>query len=181
MGQRLASFREFFRMDGNKQHTSETCNTDSNEHADVVFDMLGHNDDIENNLTDNENNGNQPVQNLIGSNDENKQSRNVNNEQMSLDNHNSRFESIYSQPLDVQQESKQVCSNGNFVGGSETDFKQQEPCCSSSGSNSSSSSEDSPINPTLRRTSKTLSFGKRKSKFIFFIFLFFFLFKKRFI
>lgn len=81
---------------------------------------------------------------------------------LDLDNHNSRFETLYSQPIEAQ-DSKKICNNGNIS--REICFKQQEACCSSSGSsNTSSSSEDSPINPPLRRSSKTLSFGKRKGK-----------------
>ncbi|KAK0096631.1 hypothetical protein PV326_004900 [Microctonus aethiopoides] len=192
MGQHLASFREFFRMDGNKQQSSssssssttssssseeEANNTDGNQRA--ILDMPGQNNgDIENSTDNNESNGNnhELIQhNSVDSNDgDNKQqNQNINNEQINLDNHNSRFESIYSQPLDSQQDTtKQVCNNGNFVAGSDIDLKQQQqqqppqeqPCCSGSGSNSSSSSEDSPVNPALRRTSKTLSFGKRKNK-----------------
>ncbi|XP_058793950.1 suppressor of cytokine signaling 7 [Phymastichus coffea] len=92
---------------------------------------------------------------------------NLDNEQQQLnfdfDNHNSRFESLYSQPIDAGQ------CNGNFIDQQqpqqlqlEVYNKAQEACCNSSGSNASSSSEDSPVNPVLRRSSKTLSFGKRK-------------------
>ncbi|XP_034935875.1 uncharacterized protein [Chelonus insularis] len=158
MGQHFASFRDFFRMD-NKQQSPEACNINSEDNK-PDCDMSRQNNDIEN-IVDNENNGNLANNSIVA--DENKQIRN-NNEQLNLENHNTRFESIYSQPLDTQQESKQVCNNGNFVTGSENELKQQEPCCSNSGSNSSSSSEDSSLDPALRRTSKTLSFGKRKSK-----------------
>ncbi|XP_057320000.1 suppressor of cytokine signaling 4 [Microplitis mediator] len=179
MGQRFASFREFFKMDSKQSHhhqqleqdhqqTSE-AGTDDNQHASAY--VMPNNEDIEN-TGDNENNGNQLDNSLADENKE--QNRNINNEELNLENHNSRFESIYSQPLDsttttttttntIQDNTNKACNNnGNFVGATETEFKQQqEPCCSSSGS---SSSEDSSADPSLRRTSKTLSFVKRKCK-----------------
>lgn len=91
---------------------------------------------------------------------------------LDLDNHNSRFESLYSQPIDGTQQ-----CNGNFIEQQQQqldayDKAQQDVACNSAGSNASSSSEDSPVNPVLRRSSKTLSFGKRKG--IYAIFFFFF-------
>lgn len=119
-------------------------------------------------LANRETNGNIPAvnSNVIQNRDK---PEDIDNEQLNLDldNHNSRFESLYSQPIDAQ-EPKQCFNNGNFITGEPETFKQQEACCSNSGgSNTSSSSEDSPVNPVLRRSSKTLSFGKRKSKLIF--------------
>lgn len=161
MGQHLASFREFFRMDGEKPDTD--VYTDGPEQS--PFNMLAREENE--NVADIENNGNEPSLNAnTVTNNDRKGNRNLENDQLNLalDNRNSRFESIYSQPIDAQ-ETKQVCNNGNFVGPADVEFKSEEPCCSSSGSsNSSSSSEDSPINPPLRRTSKTLSFGKQKIK-----------------
>lgn len=117
---------------------------------------------------ENETNGNVPVMNSnILPNRECKPEGNLDNDRLNLDldNHNSRFESLYSQPSVEAQDTKQVCNNGNVA--SEMPYRQQEACCSSSGgSNSSSSSEDSPVNPPLRRSSKTLSFGKRKSTYL---------------
>nr|ACE75293.1 hypothetical protein GFP_L1_0160 [Glyptapanteles flavicoxis] len=145
-------------------HQNSEAVADDNQHASAY--VMPSNDNIE--ITgDNENNGNE-FNNPIA--DENKeQNRNLNIEEFNLENHNSRFESIYSQPLDstttIQDTGKACNNNGNFVA-PETEFKQQEPCCSSSGS---SSSEDSSADPALRRTSKTLSFVKRKSKIKFFI------------
>ncbi|XP_063990641.1 uncharacterized protein LOC135169507 [Diachasmimorpha longicaudata] len=156
MGQHLASFREFFRMSGKQ---AEACNNDCNNSN---VDEMGNNE-IDN--RNNESNGNQSGHSILV-NEDTKQNRNIDNEQLnlSLDNHNARFETIYSQPIESQEQGK-ICSNGNFGGNNEVDLKQQEPGCSSSGgSNNSSSAEDSPGNPMLRRTSKTLSFGKRKSK-----------------
>lgn len=119
---------------------------------------------------ENETNGNVPVVNSnILPNRECKPEENLDNDRLNLDldNHNSRFESLYSQPVEAQ-DTKQVCNNGNVA--SETPYRQQEACCrSSGGSNISSSSEDSPVNPPLRRSSKTLSFGKRKSMYLSFI------------
>lgn len=215
MGQHLASFREFFRMDGNKKKNSEIQKLSSDHQLycdhhhhhqqstivkNTTYDMLNQSND--NNLSTIESNGNEPIGNLIMENNDNKQNQNMDNEQLnsSLDNHNSRFESIYSQPIDAQ-DVKQTCNNGNFVASlddAEVVVKQQEPCCSaesggvnggsSTSSNSSSSSssstssssnnscsssscEDSPITPALKRTSKTLSFGRRKSKKNLFILL----------
>ncbi|KZC10902.1 PREDICTED: uncharacterized protein LOC107189038 [Dufourea novaeangliae] len=159
MGQHFASLREFFRMDGERQ-SSEVCSSVI-QHS--RLDMMNQ-DDVEN-MHDDANNGNVPALNsnsiLHG---ECKMHGILDNDRLNLelDNHNSKFETLYSQPIETQ-DSKQICSNGNVT--SEIHFKQQEVCCSSSErSNNSSSSEDSPVNPPLRRSSKTLSFGKRKSK-----------------
>ncbi|XP_015603702.1 uncharacterized protein LOC107271796 [Cephus cinctus] len=152
MGQHLASLRDFFKMDSEKQVELQPEGAYQRSSIDMLYEP-------ENNTAHLENNGN-----LVN---EFKPDGNSNSEQsnLDLDNHNSRFESIYSQPIDAQ-DSKQVCNrNGNFVASPEPQTFKQEPCCSSSGSsNSSSSSEDSPVNPVLRRSSKTLSFGKRRSK-----------------
>ncbi|XP_012277651.1 uncharacterized protein LOC105698193 [Orussus abietinus] len=161
MGQHFASLREFFRMDSDKQPAEAQTDVLHRPSSDMIDE-----DEIRS-LSDIENNGNVPALNAnITATDENKPVGNLNNEQLNLDfdNHNSRFECIYSHPAD-SQESKQPCSNGNFITEKDIDFKQQEACCSSSGSgNSSSCSDDSPINPALKRSSKTLSFGKRKNK-----------------
>lgn len=168
MGQHFASLREFFRMDSERQ-SSEVC---ANVIQSAQLEMM--NQDGTKGLHDNENNGNVPVlnSNLILQ-EECKVDGNLDNDRLhlDLDNHNSRLETLYSQPVDAQ-DSKQNYSNGNIA--NEICFKQQEACCSSSGcSNTSTSSEDSPVNPPLRRSSKTLSFGKRKgNKCILGIFLY---------
>lgn len=159
MGQHFASLREFFRMDGERQSSEVGTNVIYSSQLEMT-----NQDGIES-LHDNENNGNVPVlnSNLI-LHGECKLDGNLDNDRLNLDldNHNSRFETLYSQPVETQ-DPKQICNNGNVT--SEICFKQQEACCSSSaGSNTSSSSEDSPVNPPLRRSSKTLSFVKRKSK-----------------
>lgn len=161
MGQHFASLREFFRMDSERQPIEICANAFSQP---LPLEMVNH--DGTDSLPENETNGNVPVMNSnILPNRECKPGGDLDNDHLNLDldNHNSRFESLYSQPVETQ-DTKQVCNNGNVT--SELSFRQQEACCSSSGgSNSSSSSEDSPINPPLRRSSKTLSFGKRKSKY----------------
>lgn len=140
MGQHLASLREFFRMAGERQ-SSEVYNNVQSAQLEIT-----NQDGIES-LHDNENNGNVPASNLAV-HKECKANGNLDNDcvNLDLDNHNSRFESLYSQPIE-SHDSKQVCSNGNV--NNEICFKQQETC---------------PINPPLRRSSKTLSFGKRKGK-----------------
>ncbi|XP_033341169.1 suppressor of cytokine signaling at 36E [Megalopta genalis] len=146
MGQHFASLREFFRMGGERQ-SSEVCTSIIQR----VLEMT--NQDSTENLHENENNGNVPA---LNSNSfprgECKPDGNLDNDRLNLevDNHNSKFETLYNQPVD-SQDSKQVCSNGN-VTSEILSYKQQN------------NSEDSPINPPLRRSSKTLSFGKRKSK-----------------
>ncbi|XP_046817501.1 suppressor of cytokine signaling 5-like isoform X3 [Vespa crabro] len=161
MGQHFASLREFFKMDGEKQSTEIYSNVLQQQSTLEMVDQ----DDAEN-LPNYENNGNVPVLNFnVIPNRESKSEGNLGNHNLNLDldNHNSRFESLYSQPVETQ-DSKQIRGNGN-INNPETPFRQQEACSSSSGgSNSSSSSEDSPRTPPLRRSSKTLSFGKRKSK-----------------
>ncbi|XP_014219415.1 uncharacterized protein LOC106647502 [Copidosoma floridanum] len=161
MGQHFASLREFFRMDSDKKPLEGypkaiRC---------VSLDMLDQNESI--NLANQESNGNIPVINSNVIQNRPKSEDGLDNEQLNLDvdNHNSRFESLYSQPVDGQ-ESKQYFNNGNFIAVEQDQtFRQQEACCSNSGgSNTSSSSEDSPVNPVLRRSSKTLSFGRRKTK-----------------
>ncbi|XP_070164763.1 suppressor of cytokine signaling 5 isoform X2 [Polyergus mexicanus] len=162
MGQHFASLREFFRMDGERQ-PAEICASALSQP--LPLEMV--NRDVTESLSENETNGNVPVMNsnILPNRLECKLEGNLDNDCLNLDvdNHNSKFESLYSQPVEAQ-DTKQVCNNGNVT--SEASFRQQqEACCSSSsGSNSSSSSEDSPINPPLRRSSKTLSFGKRKNK-----------------
>jgi len=164
MGQHFASLREFFRMDGERQ-PAEICASAFSQP--LPLEMV--NRDVTESLSENETNGNVPVMNsnILPNRLECKLEGNLDNDCLNLDvdNHNSKFESLYSQPVEAQ-DTKQVCNNGNVT--NETSFRQQqEACCSSSsGSNSSSSSEDSPINPPLRRSSKTLSFGKRKSMYI---------------
>lgn len=159
MGQHFASLREFFRMDGERQ-SAEICASAFSQA--LPLEMV--NQDGIDGSSENEANGNVPVVNSnILPNRECKLEGNLDNDRLNLDldNHNSRFESLYSQPVEAQ-DTKQVCTNGNVA--TETTYRQQEACCSSSGgSNSSSSSEDSPVNPPLRRSSKTLSFGRRKS------------------
>lgn len=161
MGQHFASLREFFRMDGERQPT-EICASAFSQA--LPSEMV--NRDSTDGSPENEANGNVPVMNSnILPNRECKPEGNLDNDRLNLDldNHNSRFESLYSQPVEAH-DTKQVCNNGNVAG--ETTYRQQEACCSSSGgSNSSSSSEDSPVNPPLRRSSKTLSFGRRKSRY----------------
>lgn len=161
MGQHFASLREFFKMDGEKQSTEIYSNVLQQQ---STLEMVNQ-DDAEN-IPNYENNGNVPVLNSnVIPNRESKSEGNLGNHNLNLDldNHNSRFESLYSQPVETQ-DSKQIRGNGN-INNPETRFRQQEACSSSSGgSNSSSSSEDSPRTPPLRRSSKTLSFGKRKSK-----------------
>lgn len=135
-------------MDGERQ-SSEAC---TNVIQPEQLEMMNQ-DDI-GNLHTNENNGNVPALNLrLILHEECKTDGSLDNDHLNidLDNHNSRFETLYSQPIETQ-DSKQICSNGNIT--REICFKQQDACCSSS--------EDSPINPPLRRCSKTLSFGKRK-------------------
>ncbi|XP_011642867.1 uncharacterized protein LOC105430837 isoform X2 [Pogonomyrmex barbatus] len=162
MGQHFASLREFFRMDGERQPTEICANALS---LPSPLEMLNRDDNES--LPENETNGNVPVSNsnILPNRSECKLEGNLDNDRLNLDvdNHNSRFESLYSQPVEAQ-DTKQICNNGNVT--SDSSFRQQrEACCSSSGgSNSSSSSEDSPVNPPLRRSSKTLSFGKRKNK-----------------
>ncbi|CAK9831224.1 Suppressor of cytokine signaling 5 [Anthophora retusa] len=157
MGQHLASLREFFRMDGERQSFEACTNVVQPAQLEVMLQLE--------NLQDNENNGNVPALNLnLILHEECKVDGNLDNDHLNLDldNHNSRFETLYSQPVETQ-ESKEICSNGNVT--NELCYKQQKACCSSSGdSNTSSRSEDSPINPPLRRSSKTLSFVKRKGK-----------------
>jgi len=161
MGQHFASLREFFRMDGERQPT-EICANELSQP--LPLEMV--NRDGNDSLPENETNGNVPINsNILPNRSECKLEENLDNDRLNIDidNHNSRFESLYSQPVEAQ-DTKQLCNNGNVA--SEPSFRQQEACCSSSsGSNSSSSSEDSPINPPLRRSSKTLSFGKRKSMY----------------
>lgn len=156
MGQHFASLREFFRMDGERQSSEASINVIQPAQLETM-----HQDGTEN-FQNNENNGNVPALNLnLFLHDECKADGNLDNVRLNLelDNHNSRFETLYSQPVEAQDS---ICSNGNIT--SELCLKQQEVYRSSSGgSNTSSSSEDSPINPPpLRRSSKTLSFGKRK-------------------
>lgn len=155
MGQHLASLRYFLKMES--ERALENCGCQTSQPMSII--------DVPNvNIEQDsppviEDNGNEPS--LLRENEENKPDENLNNEHLDfgLDNHNSRFESIYSQQIDAQ-ESKSTSNNGNFV-----NQKEQEPSCSSNASsNSSSSSEDSPTNLALRRTSKTLSFGKRRGK-----------------
>jgi len=162
MGQHFASLREFFRMDGERQPTEICANALSQP---LPLEMV--NRDGTESLSENETNGNVPLMNsnILPNRPECKPEGNLDNDRLNLDvdNHNSRFETLYSQPVETQ-DTKQVCNNGNVT--SEPSFRQQEACCSSpGGSNSSSSSEDSPVNPPLRRSSKTLSFGKRKSTY----------------
>lgn len=148
MGQHFASLREFFRMDGERQ-SSETC---TNVIQPTQLEMMNQ-DDIENLLN---------LSLILHEECKTDGSLDNDNLNLDLDNHNSKFETLYSQPIETQ-DSKKIYNNGNIA--KEICFKQQEACCSSSGgSNTSSSSEDSPINPPLRRSSKTLSFGKRKGK-----------------
>lgn len=163
MGQHFASLRDFFRMEGEKQ-SLQVYNESSSLNHQSSFDMLDQEDSE--NTQKNENNGNIHVPNLNII--LNKPDDNLDNEQLNLDvdNHNARFESIYSQPIDTQ-DSKQNCNNGNIVSAVEPSLKQQESCVNNSGSsNTSSSSEDSPVNPSFRRSSKTLSFGKRKGELL---------------
>ncbi|XP_076668259.1 suppressor of cytokine signaling at 36E isoform X2 [Andrena cerasifolii] len=161
MGQHFASLREFFRMDGERQSSEAGTNVVYSSELEMM-----NQDGTEGTIHDNENNGNVPVLDsidliMLG---ECKLDGNLDNDRLNLDldNHNSRFESLYSQPVETQ-DTRHICNNGNVT--TEIRFKQQEACCSSSGgSNTSSSSEDSPVNPPLRRSSKTLSFVKRKNK-----------------
>ena len=161
MGQHFASLREFFRMDGERQSREAGTNVVYSSELEMM-----NQDGTEGTIHDNENNGNVPVLDsidliMLG---ECKLDGNLDNDRLNLDldNHNSRFESLYSQPVETQ-DTRHICNNGNVT--TEIRFKQQEACCSSSaGSNTSSSSEDSPVNPPLRRSSKTLSFVKRKNK-----------------
>ena len=150
-------------MEGEKE-SLKVYNASNNR---SVFDMLAREESESS--QENENNGNLPTQNSnVNSRRESKAEDNLDNEQLNLnvDNHNARFESIYSQPIDAQ-DSKQCCNNGNIVTAAEPTVKQPESCSSNSGSsNTSSSSEDSPVNPTFRRSSKTLSFGKRKGEIL---------------
>ncbi|XP_046491704.1 suppressor of cytokine signaling 5 isoform X2 [Neodiprion pinetum] len=158
MGQRLASLRNFFKMDSEKSELKNSANV--TRQSTPTTDMPNQNA---------EDNGNVELPPNETENTQNKSDENLNNERLDLglDNHNSRFESIYSQQID-SQESKSTCNNGNFVPQSEAQLKPQAASCSSSSSSSSSNSsitsEDSPTNLPLRRTSKTLSFGKRRGK-----------------
>ncbi|CAB0043122.1 unnamed protein product [Trichogramma brassicae] len=82
-----------------------------------------------------------------------------------ISNHNSRFETLYSQHRDGQEAKQCQSSNGNFLASEQEALKQFEAGNSNSGgSSTSSSSEDNSGNPALRRSSKTLSFGRRKGK-----------------
>ena len=153
MGQRFASLREFFRMDSVKQSLEEYPQSIRRPSIDMLD--RGDSDNLEHN-------GNILAVNANVIQNRDKPEGNLDNEQLNLDldNHNSRFESIYSHPIDGQ-EPKQCFNNGNFIAGEQETFKQPEACCSNSGS----SSEESPVNPVLRRSTKTLSFGKRKGNF----------------
>jgi hypothetical protein len=164
MGQHFASLRDFFRMENENQ--SLEGYSESIRHLSLNTLDQSESD----NITNRENNGNIPSINFHVIHNRDKPEDNLNNDlNLDVDNHNSRFESIYSQPIDGQ-EPKQCFNNGNFIAGEQETFKQEEACCSNSGSsNTSSSSEDSPVNPVFRRSSKTLSFGKRKSEFIFIV------------
>lgn len=161
MGPRFASLRRICSMDSEKPPLEGY--SQSIQHSSLDMLDRGESDDLSNQ----ESNGNIPAVNSNVVQPKEKPEENLDNDQLNadLDNHNARFESLYSQPIDGQ-EPKQCFSNGNFIAGEpETTFKQQEASCSNSGSsNTSSSSEDSPVNPVLRRSSKTLSFVKRKSK-----------------
>lgn len=162
MGQRFASLKEFFRMEGEKSAVTACPNVIQS----ISLDMVNQ-EGIEN-FPVNKNNGNPLVPNSqITLSRETKPDENLNERlNLNLDNHNTRFESLYSQPVEAL-DTKQVSFNGN-TNNSEALFRPREVCCSScGGSNSSSSSEDSPINLPLRRSSKTLSFGKRKSEYYF--------------
>lgn len=148
-------------MDGERE-SAEIC---TNAFQPLALEMANRGDTE--GLHENENNGNVPVINSnILPNRECKPEGNLDNDPLNLglDNHNSRFESLYSQPAEAQ-DIKQICNNGNVI--SDASIRQQEACCSSPGgsNSSSSSSEDSPVNPPLRRSAKTLSFGKRKSMY----------------
>lgn len=172
MGQHLASLRIFLKMEGERSLTNTASITQpissmdlSNFNAEQTPPRLT----VEDNGNEESGNDNEPESLRVGEieSKENKPDENLNNEPLDfgLDNHNSRFESIYSQQIDSQDQ-KPACDNGNFVSqSSDTSQRHQEASCSSTGSsNSSSSSEDSPTNQALRRTSKTLSFGKRRGE-----------------
>ncbi|KAF7989776.1 hypothetical protein HCN44_008450 [Aphidius gifuensis] len=248
MGQHLASFREFFRMNAHKHQQQQQqqnshlqniggdnnhmCfkhhNSTSTVEQNMTYDMLSQNKYNNNNISNVENNENQQDTNITFDNNENKDIQIVDDDNEEINNpldnnHNSRFESIYSQQIDAQ-DVKQVCNNNsNFVTNTtDTEMikqqqQQQEPCCSASSgdgnssststnssgssggsggssssssvagcgdggssgssgstggrggvdggsSSSNSSSEDNTVNPTFKRTSKTLSFVKRKTK-----------------
>ncbi|XP_011503093.1 PREDICTED: uncharacterized protein LOC105366369 [Ceratosolen solmsi marchali] len=157
MGQQFASLREFFRMENENQSEGYS---ESIRHLSLNTLDQSESD----NITNRENNGNISTINFHAIHNRNKADDNLDNDvNLDLDNHNSRFESIYSQPIDGQ-ESKPCFNNGNFIANEQETFKQEACCSNSASSNTSSSSEDSPVNPVFQRSSKTLSFGKRKSK-----------------
>ncbi|XP_012268030.2 uncharacterized protein LOC105692998 [Athalia rosae] len=165
MGQHLASLPNLSKMDSEPKSLGNSADVLLDQ---SVIDMPNFNTEQVSHVT--ENNGNVPTMAVNeAENDENKADQNLDNGQLNfgVDNHNSRFESIYSQQIDAQ-DSRSICINGNFVPQSDSvPNKQQEASCGSSStgsSNSSSSSEDSPTNLAFRRTSKTLSFGKRRGK-----------------
>ena len=162
MGQHLASFRELFRMEGERLNSEAYAEDSRRASINMVV-----RDDFESSDNENGNDSRERLDEIVTNNETgSKDNGNLDNDQLdlSLDNRNLKFESIYSQPLDTQ-EVRPVCSNGNFIGPNVEYREEEGACCSSSGSsNSSSSSEDSPANPTLRRTTKTLSFVKHKGK-----------------
>lgn len=129
MGQHFASLREFFRMDGERQSSEAGTNVAYSSELEMM-----NQDGTEGTIHDNENNGNVPVLDsidliMLG---ECKLDGNLDNDRLNLDldNHNSRFESLYSQPVETQ-DTRHICNNGNVT--TEIRFKQQEACCSSSG------------------------------------------------
>lgn len=131
MGQRFASLQVLLKMDGKKHHTEQ----------------------VSSGYDQNESNGNNVAVLSI------KEIKSDNNESLDLDNHNSRFESLYSQPSDNQDSKQRSFSNGNLV---ESTSKQEFSLCDPGNGNNSCSLQDSNVNPALKRSLKTLSFVKRK-------------------
>lgn len=164
MGQHFASLKKLIRMDSDKQ-SLEKKYPETIQRS--LYDML---DQHESNLTNVENNGNITVVNTnkVLLNQEQETISDDKQLNLDIDNHNSRFESLYNQPVDGQ-ESKQNSNNGNFIVTEQETFGQQEASCSNfEGSNTSSSSDDNTVNPVFRRSSKTLSFGRRKGMTVIF-------------
>ncbi|KAJ8678973.1 hypothetical protein QAD02_014760 [Eretmocerus hayati] len=159
MGHRFASLRTILKMDNNGQIPEAYQSSIGRS----TLDVLSQNPSDPDNHPEYNGNITPSNSNVVQGSD--KPDVDLSDEQLNLDlnNHNARFESLYNQPLEGQ-EPEEGFSNGNFIASEQEMLKQQEPCCSnSSGSNTSSSSEDNAVN-TAVRTSKTLSFGKRKNK-----------------
>ncbi|XP_014224227.1 uncharacterized protein LOC106650614 [Trichogramma pretiosum] len=163
MGQHFASLRETITMDSHK-HSLKGYRVRNCPYADTP--ERSHPTD----LAVQENNGNNLPSNISPNEVRcriSKSEERLDNIRLDSDisNHNSRFETLYSQHRDAQEAKQCQSSNGNFLASEQEALKQFEAGNSNSGgSSTSSSSEDNSGNPALRRSSKTLSFGRRKGK-----------------